>query len=84
MSVLDIEDNFLKDWTVEGFKGFCHFMVNKATGERVVIPMCWGSVDRNDLEGCYCKKRKIVVDTEDDKINDYISYLESELSRLKS
>ena len=32
----------------------CHFVYDKKTGEKLLIPFCYGSMHREDLECCTC------------------------------
>lgn len=47
---------FLKDWKRIGSSSRCHFIKNLKTHEKVLIPMCWGSINESDLDNCNCSK----------------------------
>jgi hypothetical protein len=66
----------------------CHFIWDAQLKEKVLIPECYGSLHRDDLSCCTCKRReKSVKEFENDlynkKVNeqaDQIDYLQKELA----
>lgn len=45
----------------------CHYITDKETGERILIPGCYGTIHSNDMEDCTCPKPRKKSD--DEKIN---------------
>lgn len=45
----------------------CHYITDEKTGERILIPGCYGTVHSNGMEDCTCPKHPKKKD--DEKIN---------------
>ena len=70
----------------------CYFTYCEETGERVLIPQCWGTVHSNDIKDCCCAtetanyarfEKKQYNDTIKEK-NAEIEALQKEINRLNS
>ncbi|WP_430611527.1 hypothetical protein [Flavobacterium sp. JP2137] len=46
------------EWNFPKNTKACYYAVHKNTHEKVLIPMCWGTVHSFDLDDCYCDTKK--------------------------
>ena len=69
----------------------CYYTYDEKTGERVLIPECWGTVHSNDIRDCQCDKTVTVSQFEKKAYNEMltaknreIKQLQKEINRLNS
>ena len=62
----------------------CYFTYCEKTGERVLIPECWGTVHSNDIRDCQCEKETAdFARFEKKQYNDTIKKKNAEISALQ-
>lgn len=67
----------------------CYYTYDEKTGEKVLIPQCWGTVHSNDIRDCYCKPTFAQFERERyntilNEKNAEIEALQKEINRLNS
>lgn len=67
----------------------CYYTYDEKTGEKVLIPQCWGTVHSNDIRDCYCTQNFASFERERyntilNEKNAEIEALEKEINRLNS
>ncbi len=45
----------------------CHYITDEKTGEKILIPGCYGTIHSDDMEDCTCLKPR--KKSKDEKIN---------------
>lgn len=72
------------DWISPKIPRACYYATHKISKQKVLIPMCWGTVHSNDIEDCCCdlKKQPNIQDLkkENQILRDRVNELEEELT----
>lgn len=59
----------------------CYFTYDEKSGQKVLIPQCWGTVHSNDIRDCYCPETH--AEFERKRYNEAIKIKDKEIAEMQ-